>query len=274
MKHVIIMTAYRDVELINLIIRNVPDNWDVYIHIDYKSKLSPSMIDKKAYVIKKYKINWGDINHLYAIVELLKEAFKNTLEEAYYHIITGQDYFVTSPKNFEKVIENGKIYLDIVSNSQWYNGGKDIWMYRTLAPILDLRKPINRKFNRFYMLLQKKLGLCKVLPDYTIYGGSVYCSLPYNAVDHVLNSDIAKQMLDALKSSAIGEEIFFQTVLMNSPLKSSIISSNLRYSDWSVENAPKILNEEDYKSIVASNTLFCRKVDLNRSKKLFELLPV
>ena len=118
------------------------------------------------------------------------------------------------------------------------------------------------------------MGLCKVLPSYSIYGGSVYCSLPYNAVEYVLNSDIAKQMLEALKSSAIGEEIFFQTVLMNSPLKSSIISSNLRYSDWSVVNAPKILNEEDYKSIVVSNALFCRKVDLNISRKLFELLPL
>lgn len=268
------MTAYKDVALINQILGEVPDDWDVYVHIDAKSTISLCQLDQKAFVIKKYKINWGGINHLLAIVDLLKIAYEKTKEEAYFHIITGQDYFVTSPKNFDKVIENGKIYLDIVSNSQWYNGGRDIWIYRTLASILDLRKPINRKINRLYMLLQKKMGLCKVLPRYSIYGGSVYCSLPYNAVEYVLNSDIAKQMLEALKSSAIGEEIFFQTVLMNSPLKSSIISSNLRYSDWSVVNAPKILNEEDYKSIVNSKSLFCRKVDLNQSRKLFELLPL
>ena len=81
-------------------------------------------------------------------------------------------------------------------------------------------------------------------------------------------------MLNALKSSAIGEEIFFQTVLMNSPLKSSIIISNFRYSDWSVVNSPKILNEEDFKSISASNALFCRKVDLIKSNKLLEMSPI
>lgn len=274
MKHVIIMTAYKDVELINRIIRNVPNNWDVYVHVDKKSKLSPSMIDKQAYVIKKYRINWGDANHLFAIVELLKIAIENTSEEAYYHIITGQDYFVSSPKNFDKFIDKGKLYLDIVSDPQWYNGGKDIWMYRTLASLFDLRKPIIRKLNRLYMLFQKKLGLCKALPNYTIYGGSVYCSLPSTAVEYLLECDIAKQMLDELKYSAIGEEIFFQTVFMNSPFKSLVIPNNLRYSDWSVINAPKLLNESDFNSIVTSKVLFCRKVDKIISDKLLEILPV
>lgn len=268
------MTVYRDAELVNRILMNVPNDWDVYIHIDKKSKLSPSMINKKAYVIKKYKINWGDVNHLYAIVELLKVAFEKTLNDAYFHIITGQDYFVTPPKDFDKIIDKGKVYLDIVSNPQWYNGGKDIWMYRTLAHILDLRKPINRKINRLYMLLQKRLGLCKALPDYIIYGGSVYCSLPTNAVEYILNNDFAKYILKELRSSAIGEEIYFQTVLMNSPFKSLIIPSNLRYTDWNVINAPKILDESDFNSIANSRVLFCRKVDLIQSSGLLELLPI
>lgn len=268
------MTVYKDVELVNKIIKNVPNDWDVYVHVDEKSSIVESQLDNKVYVIKKYKINWGSINHLLAIIELLKIAFEKTREEAYFHIITGQDYFVTSPEGFDKIVNGGKIFLDIVSNPKWYNGGEDIWKYRTLAQYIDLRKPFNRKINRLYMFLQKYMGLCKSLPSYPIYGGSVYCSLPTNAVEYVLNSDIAKKMLNALKSSAIGEEIFFQTVLMNSPLKSSIIISNLRYSDWSVVNSPKTLNEEDFKSISASNALFCRKVDLIKSNKLLEMLPI
>lgn len=36
MKHVILMTVYRDAELVNRILMNVPNDWDVYIHIDKK----------------------------------------------------------------------------------------------------------------------------------------------------------------------------------------------------------------------------------------------
>lgn len=112
------------------------------------------------------------------------------------------------------------------------------------------------------------------IPNYTIYGGSVYCSLPSIAVEYLLECDIAKQMLVELKYSAIGEEIFFQTVFMNSPFKSLVIPNNLRYSDWSVINAPKVLNESDFNSIVNSKVLFCRKVDKIVSDKLLEILPV
>ena len=59
MKHIIIMTAYKDVALINRILGEVPEDWDVYVHIDEKSTISLCQLDQNAFVIKKYKINWG-----------------------------------------------------------------------------------------------------------------------------------------------------------------------------------------------------------------------
>lgn len=75
--------------MVNKIIKNVPNDWDVYVHVDEKSSIVESQLDNKVYVIKKYKINLGSINHLLAIIELLKIAFEKTREEAYFHIITG-----------------------------------------------------------------------------------------------------------------------------------------------------------------------------------------
>lgn len=85
----------------------------MYVHVDEKSSIVESQLDNKVYVIKKYKINWGSINHLLAIIELLKIAFEKTREEAYFHIITGQDYFVTSPEGFDKIVNGGKIFGSI-----------------------------------------------------------------------------------------------------------------------------------------------------------------
>lgn len=41
MKHCIIMTAYKDVGLINKIIESAPDNFDFYIHLDKKCQNKP-----------------------------------------------------------------------------------------------------------------------------------------------------------------------------------------------------------------------------------------
>ena len=143
-----------------------------------------------------------------------------------------------------------------------------------MASYIDLRKPFNRKLNRLYMGLQRAFNICKPLPGFPIYGGSVYCSLPYAAVQYILNCDLSPKILMSLKDSAIGEEIFFQTILMNSRFKDNIIHNNLRYSDWGVKNAPKILDESDFCKIIESTALFCRKVDQESSSKLLERLPL
>lgn len=266
------MTVYKDISLINMIIQYMPNDWDVYVHIDSKSQINVSEINQRVYVIKKYAIKWGSINHLYAILDLLSMAMSKSYKDTYFHIITGQDFFVTPPGKFNEKLVDGKIYLDIKQSAKWYDGGKDIWRYRTLAPYIDLRKVFNRKFNRLYMIVQRLFNLCKRLPNYPIYGGLVYCSLPYYAVEYVLNSEIAKDMLRELKYSAVGEEIFFQTVLMNSPYRENIIFNNLRYSDWSVKNSPKLLTEEDFDKIIESGDLFCRKVGRKESSQLINLL--
>lgn len=73
-------------------------------------------------------------------------------------------------------------------------------------------------------------------------------------------------MIARLNNSTCGEEVFFQTVLMNSPLRDTIVTSNLRYIDWSVPNGPKVLVTEDVSNVIKSHNLFCRKVDRRLSK--------
>lgn len=56
MKHCILMTVYKDVEQINRIIEFAPENFDFYVHIDKKSKLTRSDISKRANVFSEYRI--------------------------------------------------------------------------------------------------------------------------------------------------------------------------------------------------------------------------
>jgi hypothetical protein len=59
----------------------------------------------------------------------------------------------------------------------------------------------------------------------------------------------------------IPDELFFQTVLMNSAHAESIVDDNLRYIDWAAHPGPKILREEDLPRLLVSDKLFARKFD-------------
>lgn len=272
MRHCIIMTAYKNVDQINHLIRLIPVEWGIFIHIDKKSDINIKDIDNRACIIKKWNIYWGSINHLKAVLDLLKIAIeKGTFD--YFHIITGQDLIIATPTQFDEIMAQNNIYIDCIEipYEKWrYNWGGGFWIYqkRTLALWGDVRYFPYRIFNFLFVRLQKILGLYKKLPEYKLYGGALYCSLTKEAVYEVLNSKIGKHLLRNLKYSLCGEEIFFPTVLMNSKLKNHIMNNNLRYVDWSVKNPPKVLDIDDYPKIKKSNCLFCRKIEYPQSLEL------
>lgn len=66
-----------------------------------------------------------------------------------------------------------------------------------------------------------------------------------------------------------GEETFYQTVLMNSPLARNVVNDNLRVILWP---GPAVLNEKDYDNIRSRRALFARKMDGKISAKLMNML--
>ena len=78
-----------------------------------------------------------------------------------------------------------------------------------------------------------------------------------------------------LYSCYLPEELFFQTLFMNSKdWKDRIIKDNLRYTDWHKRNGsiPAVLDMSDYDKIAASTCCFARKVDSKISWDLIERL--
>ena len=58
------------------------------------------------------------------------------------------------------------------------------------------------------------------------------------------------------------DEFFFQTILMNSPIKERIVHNNYWYLDWfNHTNNPKTLKLGDFDKIIHSNKFFARKFD-------------
>lgn len=271
------MTAYKDVAMINRFISLTPVDWGIYIHMDRKSNIRISEINSRAKVFSIKKIYWGAWEHLYVFWYLIKMAKNSELKFDYYHLVSGQDFYACPISEFDRLLGfDGMSYMGLFSipNPHWkWEGGYKIFKYRTISSYCDIRKTIPRAINKLYYLLQKITHTEKQLPNYPLYGSSVYCSLHYDFVEWMINSSMAKSLLFDLKNSLCAEEVFFQTIIMNSPFKNKVKAEvTLRYVDWHSEPKPKFLVASDFENIKKSHSLFCRKVDSYKSKDLIPLL--
>lgn len=270
MRHCLLISVYKDVELINRFISKVPVDWGIYVHIDLKSKIEIQEIDSRAFIYKKYKIYWGSIEHVKAFLFLMEVAVKNKYD--YYHLITGQDYFASNPNDFDDILGNNAMnYLDIFSlpRNGWRGGDFSVAKIKTLASFGDIRYGMIHKIDRLLKLIQERLMNVNIPPaKWNLFGGSVYCSIHHSFVNWLLQSEKTKLLLRFLNNTTCGEEIFFQTLIMESPYKNKVSNTHFRYIDWKSWCPPKVLKQEDFNTIISNKYLFCRKIDYQYSLEL------
>ena len=263
MNHCLLLTVYKSAEICNRLIERMPENWDVYIHVDRKSDIKADSIHPRAKVFSEFKVFWGGREHLDAFLFLMETARANPSGDYdYYHLATGEDYWAYPPECIDGLLSPPHSYISIhkLPQKNWYHGGYELIQYKQLTSFFDIRKPVFSTLNRFVKWSQILLGIKRPLPPYPLYRGIVYNSLHRSAVDVVLKSEISKDFYQRLKNTLVPEELFFQTVLMNSSVKDSIINNPLRYMDWSSTPAPKFLDPSDLDTALAKKAIFCRKI--------------
>lgn len=102
----ILITAYKNQDYLKKLIRFFSNKYKVYVHLDKKSKIQRDslLLNKNVTVIKKYIVNWGGLNHLLAILDLLEMALSDE-QVKYIHIISGQDIPVKPLADFSNFEE-------------------------------------------------------------------------------------------------------------------------------------------------------------------------
>jgi hypothetical protein len=152
------------------------------------------------------------------------------------------------------------------------NGGFDRINYFQLYDLFDAKKKIQFFLIRQLVILQKKLRYKRSYSDQLpqkLFGGSTYWSLNREALNYVINYT-DKGFLKRLKFTFCAEEIYFQTILLNSPYAKSIVNNNLRFIDWSSGKGgyPAFLDESDFIEIISSNNYFARKIKNHSNLRL------
>ena len=290
MKQAILITAYKNFKHLVDIIDSFDENFEVYIHVDKKTKIPQKVLEKLRtlnnvkMLSQKYVVNWGGINHLKCSLFLIETALKNK-DIQYFHLISGQDFPIKNSLQFKKTINGfkAKDYLEYfeIPAKRWgnENGGLDRIEYYHLYDTLDAKKHI--KWIWRFVKFQKKIHLKRSITNKfsKLYGGSIWWSLSRETLQYVIDyTNKEPYLINRLKYTFCPEELYFQTVIMNSDFSKNVVNDNLRHIDWNPERigkfstSPAILDIRDFEKIMISNKLFARKFDSPISDKLKEAL--
>lgn len=259
----------------------------VYIHIDLKSvnlfsDLLKHFSNNKnvLFIEEKYKVSWGAYSQIKATYALIKEAVKSKTEN-YFMLISGQDFPIKKPieiLNFLNQNNNKEFLINFkLPNSQWENGGMNR-LGIVYFESYKFKKLVNL-INRLIAMFQTILNL-KRKTYFTQFGGTNWFNLSYNCLFYINNNiEQNPKYLKSFKHSLTADEIFIQSIVLNSSFAKNVISEDLRFTDWVTgPEYPKILTENYFdKLITTENKLFARKFDsekdseiINKLKKYFE----
>lgn len=130
---------------------------------------------------------------------------------------------------------------------------------------------IFQRFVNFFLPIKRYL-----IDNYTIYWWSQRQMISMTHLKYLIDFSLThkwKKTIQAFKTTAWPDELYFQTVLLNSPYKEDIINEMLRYIDrkkgpW----LPRVLDMSDLNELSWSNKLFARKFDLDTSPELLYFL--
>lgn len=283
-QHAILIETHDNVDLLALILKKMrADNHYFFIHVDRKYKDYNSFLalasDHVIFLPKRYDVKWGSVEQIYLTLDLIQTAQNYPINFDYYHLISGQDYPTKHNDIFDSFFERtNKSFMELINNIN--PSIKYRFMLYHINSLINVRKKIGQKLEKICSNIQIKISkFYNIRPqlDLQIYKGSNWWSLNNEAINYVINF-ITKNpnYLKRFKYSSCCDEIFFHTIVFNSPLKKEIELTDLRYYDWIPtypgESIPRTLTTRDFIPIMKSKTFFCRKISLPQSSDLIKLI--
>jgi hypothetical protein len=257
-----------------------------FIHVDLKSQIEDFVEVTKSvknirFIKERYDHYWGSFQLTMATIALIKELNSNTdLNYSHAHLISGEDLLIKPIQKLNQFFsENTGInYMNFspFPVDGWWNGGyyriTNYHFGKFTRSNTFIGKSILRAYNCIYLLfpfLKKRL-----IKDLKFYGGAAWWSLTKDSINYI--DDYVKDnpaFIHFFRYSLIADEIFFQTIILNSKFKDSVNPDYKRFIKWNVPNngSPVNLTLSDFNSLMNSDAFFARKINFEDSSELYKM---
>jgi hypothetical protein len=256
-------------QLARLVARLAHADAAFYVHLDrkvpdreVKSVVAALARYAPVFVEPRVDVVWGGHSQVRATLAGLEAALRSGRRFDYLHLLSGQDYPLLGAAPMRRRLEalGGRECIDFCELAP--HGWKDA-MYRYERYHLHdrLRSPAACEVAE--ALVNAVMPRRAPPRGYTMYAGSSWWTITEACAHHVVETarrEIA--LYDFFRSTECPDEMFFQTLVLNSRFAAAVVNDNLRYVDWSAGGRnPKILTTEDLPKLAASGKLFARKFD-------------
>lgn len=258
-----LITAYRDYASLRRAVAALSQHALCFVHVDMKSPVTPEEIAQlcameNVYAERRYRVNWGSVYHLYALLSLMRRALGDP-RVTHLHLMSAQDFPTVSHAELEaRFAGDARVHMQRLRLADFPELEHRYRHFHAMH-LIDYRDPSDRvqtlvgRIDRFQDALRVRRRL-----DLT-YKGMVWCSLPRAAAEAACSGQAGK-LLRKLRWTYIPEEFYFQNVLSDAGFE---IADNLRFSIWDEpeRGLPALLTLDDLPRIDASGCAFARKVD-------------
>lgn len=270
-KHAYLIMCHNNLPILKKLVDVLDDSRnDIYIHIDRKvreiDRWQEEIETKESSVFftKRVNVNWGGYSQIKAELLLLETAVRQRYD--YYHLLSGVDMPLKNQNEIHEFFEKnaGKEYIGIDEQSENGKGfAARLQYYRFLQDKIGrnpgLLSALLERIEDYSLKIQRVAGVDRLGEQAgMMYKGPQWFSITHHLAMHVLMQ--RKMIRKRYQHCLCADEIFMQTIVMNSPYRGNIVNDCLRYIDWE-RGSPYTFTTEDYSLLMDSGKMFARKFD-------------
>jgi hypothetical protein len=261
-------------QLERLINKLIYSRSDVYIHVDKKSDISEFEHLKllpNVFLIKNRKsVGWGNYSMVDATLISMQEILDTNIEYSHINLLSGQDYLLKRIDEIEVFYfsnpdKSFMAYLSI--NKEWQDAKKRLIKYN----FGDFKIPFKHQIQEIVNFVMPHRRIPENMEP---YGRSQWITITPVCIKYVIEIlRLKPEVLNFFKWTWAVDEIFFQTILLNSPYKDCIVNENKRYIKFEKGQLnPKLLKIDDAEALLNSDKFFARKFSMQVDSQILDLL--
>ncbi|KZE43900.1 beta-1,6-N-acetylglucosaminyltransferase [Rossellomorea marisflavi] len=271
-------------QVINLINKLNHPGTSFVIHYDLNSEDAEFNIlveyfkaQNNVHFTNRIKCYWGDFSLVNATINCMITARDLNINFDYASLISGQHYPIKSNEYIMNFLNesNGQNYINFfeLPSANWANqsGGLDRILYLHFNKHSRKKYSARKLLNKGTSYVLRSLNIKRKLPFEKFYGGSQWWCITKETCDYIIEFIIAnKNSYEFFRYVLIPDELFFQTLILNSKKSFKIVNRNLNFIEWktNISPSPEILNINHLEKILESSNLWGRKFDMDESEEL------
>lgn len=276
MRQVILIHAHKDLAQLNALVEQLlDDEFLIYVNVDAKSAIDVAALHPSARLVRpRIAIHWGDFSQVQATLNSMRQVVAEAGVFDKLLFLSAQDFPLLPNRRLKQALAALADYelLDCVPVGPhgWSCAERFQYFHRDGGGKLAVLAC--RLANR----AMRAGGVRRAMVNgWQPWGGSSWWTLSRDCVRAIVGQvrdDPA--IVRFFRTVSCPDEMFFQTLVMNSQFRARVLSNNCRHIQWQAGGArnPKVLDESDFDAIRASGAHFCRKLDPAASAALLRRL--